>query len=77
MKWYNVFSNVYDSSLEKLYFQSRKRAIELLELNDERIKFYAQETELSTTDGYAGVVSGSSSQPPLGEVSRISLLILR
>lgn len=48
----------------------------LLELNDERIKFYAQETELSTTEGYAGVVSGSSSQPPLGEVSRISLLIL-
>ncbi|MCK0135999.1 SusD/RagB family nutrient-binding outer membrane lipoprotein [Arenibacter sp. S6351L] len=47
----------------------------LLEFNDERIKFYAQETELSTPNGYAGVVSGSSDQPPLGEVSRISKLI--
>lgn len=32
MKWYDVFSNIYDSSLEKLYFESRKRAIELLDL---------------------------------------------
>jgi ubiquinone/menaquinone biosynthesis C-methylase UbiE len=34
MKWYDVFSNFYDNSLEKLYFSSRKRAIELLELKD-------------------------------------------
>lgn len=33
MKWYDVFSNIYDSSLEKLYFESRKRAVELLDLN--------------------------------------------
>lgn len=33
MKWYDFFSNFYDSSLEKLYFGSRKRAIELLDLN--------------------------------------------
>ena len=32
MKWYDIFSNFYDSSLEKLYFDSRKRAIELLDL---------------------------------------------
>lgn len=32
MKWYDVFSNFYDSSLEKLYFNTRKRAIEQLEL---------------------------------------------
>jgi S-adenosylmethionine-diacylgycerolhomoserine-N-methlytransferase len=34
MKWYDIFSNFYDSSLEKLYFESRKRAIELLDLKD-------------------------------------------
>lgn len=34
MKWYDFFSNIYDSSLEKLYFESRKRAVELLELED-------------------------------------------
>ncbi|HEX2533517.1 MAG TPA: class I SAM-dependent methyltransferase [Chitinophagaceae bacterium] len=34
MKWYDLFSNFYDSSLEKLYFESRKRAIELLDLKD-------------------------------------------
>lgn len=34
MKWYDVFSNFYDASLEKLYFESRKRAVELLELKD-------------------------------------------
>lgn len=34
MKWYDVFSNIYDPSLEKLYFESRKRAIELLDLKD-------------------------------------------
>ncbi|MDF2451044.1 MAG: ubiE6 [Bacteroidota bacterium] len=34
MKWYDIFSNFYDSSLEKLYFSSRKRAIELLDLKD-------------------------------------------
>src|SRR5690606_26194622 len=32
MKWYDIFSNIYDSSLEKLYFESRKRSIELLDL---------------------------------------------
>lgn len=32
MKWYDVFSNIYDSSLEKLYFESRKKAVEVLEL---------------------------------------------
>ncbi len=32
MKWYDLFSNFYDSSLEKLYFESRKRAIELLDI---------------------------------------------
>ena len=32
MKWYDIFSNIYDSSLEKLYFKSRERAIELLDL---------------------------------------------
>jgi len=32
MKWYDFFSNFYDNSLEKLYFASRKRAIELLDL---------------------------------------------
>ena len=32
MKWYDIFSNFYDSSLEKLYFDSRKRAIELMDL---------------------------------------------
>lgn len=34
MKWYDIFSNFYDSSLEKLYFSSRKRAVELLDLQD-------------------------------------------
>ncbi|MBK6610890.1 MAG: methyltransferase domain-containing protein [Sphingobacteriales bacterium] len=34
MKWYDLFSNFYDNSLEKLYFDSRKRAIELLDLKD-------------------------------------------
>lgn len=32
MKWYDIFSNVYDSFLENLYFESRKRTIELLDL---------------------------------------------
>lgn len=32
MKWYNLLSNIYDTALEKLYFESRKRAIELLDL---------------------------------------------
>lgn len=32
MKWYDLFSNVYDTSLEKLYAESRKRAVELLKL---------------------------------------------
>lgn len=34
MKWYDLFSNFYDNALEKLYFSSRKMAIELLDLND-------------------------------------------
>jgi S-adenosylmethionine-diacylgycerolhomoserine-N-methlytransferase len=34
MKWYDIFSNFYDSSLEKLYFDSRERAIELLDIQD-------------------------------------------
>ena len=34
MRWYDLFSNFYDNSLEKLYFDSRKRAIELLDLKD-------------------------------------------
>ncbi|PCJ30864.1 MAG: hypothetical protein COA99_17695 [Moraxellaceae bacterium] len=34
MKWYDIFSTIYDSSLEKLYFESRKRAVELLDLKD-------------------------------------------
>ena len=37
MKWYDIFSNIYDSSLEKLYFESRKRAIELLDLESGQI----------------------------------------
>jgi ubiquinone/menaquinone biosynthesis C-methylase UbiE len=32
MKWYDIFSNIYDTSLEKLYAESRKRAVALLEL---------------------------------------------
>jgi S-adenosylmethionine-diacylgycerolhomoserine-N-methlytransferase len=32
MKWYDLFSNIYDSSLEKLYYESRKSAVELLDL---------------------------------------------
>lgn len=47
----------------------------MLEFGDERIKFYATETELPTPGGYAGVVSGSSDQPTPGEASRISALI--
>jgi len=37
MKWYDIFSNFYDSSLEKLYFDSRKRAIELLDLRSGQV----------------------------------------
>ena len=37
MKWYDIFSTIYDSSLEKLYFESRKRAIELLDLESGHI----------------------------------------
>ena len=37
MKWYDLFSNIYDSSLEKLYFESRKRAIELLDLESGQV----------------------------------------
>lgn len=34
MKWYDIFSNFYDSSLEKLYQSSRKKAVEMLDLKD-------------------------------------------
>ncbi|GAA4848492.1 class I SAM-dependent methyltransferase [Algivirga pacifica] len=34
MKWYDFFSNFYDQSLEKLYADSRRRAVELLELKE-------------------------------------------
>ncbi len=34
MKWYDIFSNFYDRSLERLYFSSRKKAAELLDLKD-------------------------------------------
>lgn len=34
MKWYDLFSNFYDKTLEKLYFNSRVRAIEFLDLKD-------------------------------------------
>lgn len=37
IKWYDVFSSIYDTSLEKLYFQSRKRAIELLDVEDGQV----------------------------------------
>ncbi len=37
MKWYDLFSNIYDSSLEKLYFESRKRAVELLDPVPEQV----------------------------------------
>lgn len=37
MKWYDIFSNIYDTSLEKLYFESRKRAVELLDLDTGQI----------------------------------------
>ncbi len=32
MKWYDRISGIYDFSLRKLYFKSRKRAVELLDL---------------------------------------------
>lgn len=34
MKWYDIFSGFYDNSLQKLYFSSRKRAVELLDIED-------------------------------------------
>ncbi|MGB1003859.1 MAG: class I SAM-dependent methyltransferase [Salibacteraceae bacterium] len=37
MKWYDIFSNIYDSSLEKLYFESRQRAVELLDLKSGQV----------------------------------------
>ena len=36
MKWYDIFSNIYDASLEKLYFESRIRAVELLDLKPQQ-----------------------------------------
>ena len=32
MNWYDKLSNIYDFSLEKLYYKSRQRAVELLDL---------------------------------------------
>lgn len=37
MKWYDIFSNFYDSSLEGLYFESRKKAVELLDLKSGQV----------------------------------------
>lgn len=34
MKWYDVFANFYDQSLEKLYFASRQKAVEWLDPHD-------------------------------------------
>jgi ubiquinone/menaquinone biosynthesis C-methylase UbiE len=34
MKWYDLFSGFYDKSLEKLYYSSRQRAVELMDLQD-------------------------------------------
>ena len=71
MKWYDIFSNVYDSSLNKLYFESRKRAVELLDLksgqtlldvacgtgaNFEHIKRVTKEIEIYGTDFSEGML---------------------
>ena len=37
MKWYDLFSNVYDASLEKLYAESRQKAVELLDLESGQV----------------------------------------
>jgi ubiquinone/menaquinone biosynthesis C-methylase UbiE len=37
MKWYDIISNVYDFVLEKFYLESRKRAVELLDLRKGQI----------------------------------------
>jgi len=37
MKWYDFFSNFYDQSLEKLYASTRKKAAEVLDLQDGQI----------------------------------------
>lgn len=34
MKWYDLFSNFYDAALDELYAESRKKAIELLDIKD-------------------------------------------
>ena len=34
MKWYDIFSSFYDNALEKLYFESRQKAIEHLALDE-------------------------------------------
>ena len=34
MKWYDFFSNFYDNTLEKLYFESRERAVGFLDLSE-------------------------------------------
>lgn len=34
MKWYDVFAKFYDSTLENLYSEGRKKAAEFLDLND-------------------------------------------
>ncbi len=72
MKWYDIFSNIYDSSLEKLYFKSRERAIELLDLkhgqtlidiacgtgaNFKHIKAANKDLEIYGTDFSEGMLS--------------------
>lgn len=37
MKWYDVFSTFYDSSLERLYYDSRIMAVEALDLKDKNV----------------------------------------
>jgi len=34
MKWYDIFSSFYDNALEKIYFESRRKAIEHLDLKN-------------------------------------------
>jgi len=36
MKWYDLFSSFYDNALEKLYYESRKKAVEYLNLANEQ-----------------------------------------
>lgn len=34
MKWYDIFSSFYDNALENLYFESRKKAVEHLDIKN-------------------------------------------